>query len=110
MSKEISFIPNLSTQKAYSYAISTFKEYLVSIQLTDIPIELIDIPLNELSYDIFKGYKAFMDHNLSYGTIKYYFTLHPAFVAKAFEEDKTDFILSLKRFKLENRQETNRNE
>lgn len=95
MRKDISFIPNLSTRKIYSYAVQSFEDYLKSIELTD-------LPLNELNLDVFRGYKAFLDGKVSFGTIKYYLTLHRSFIAKAFDDDKTDFILSLKRFKLEN--------
>lgn len=95
MTKDISYIPNLSTQKIYSYAVNSFKDYLTLSNKTD-------IPLNELNLDVFKEYKAHLDNKLSFGTIKYYLTLHRSFIAKAFDEDKTDFVLSLKRFKLEN--------
>jgi integrase len=95
INKEISYIPNQSTKLSYRYSATTFQKYLSSINIPD-------IPLNELNLDIFKGYKSYMDDKLSYGTIKYYFTLHRAFIAKANDEDKTEFILSLKRFKLGN--------
>lgn len=93
--KDISYVANLSTRKIYSYAVSTFEEYIQSIELTD-------IPLNELNLDIFRNYKSFLDGKVSFGTIKYYLTLHRSFVTKAFDDELTQFVLSLKRFKLEN--------
>lgn len=89
------YIPNLSTRKIYGYAISSFEDYLVTLDMTD-------IPLNELSIDVFRGYKAYLDGRLSYGTIKYYFTLHRSFIANGFDDERTDFVLSLKRFSLNN--------
>lgn len=95
--KDISYIPNLSTRTSYGYAIKTFEDYLTSVNEKET-----DIPLNELNTDVFKGYKAFLDGRLSYGTIRYYFTLHRSFVTKAYEDELTNFTLRLKRFNLEN--------
>lgn len=94
MRDDISFVANLSTRTTYTYIAQSFEDYLISIGKTD-------IQLSDLSFEVFRHYKQFLDGNLSYGTIKYYFNLHRAFVAKAFDENKTDFVLSLKRFQLE---------
>ena len=94
MRVDISFVPNLSTRTTYKYIAQSFEDYLTSIDKTD-------IPLSELSFEVFRHYKQYLDGRLSFGTIKYYFNLHRAFIAKAFDENKTDFVLSLKRFQLE---------
>jgi len=95
MLNDISFVANLSTRTTYTYIAQSFKDYLITIDKTD-------IPLTDLSFEVFRHYKQYLDSKLSFGTIKYYFNLHRAFVAKAFDENKTDFVLSLKRFQLEN--------
>jgi len=101
MTNELRYVANLSTRQIYGYVVQSFVEYLESIDPID-SNKPTDIPLNELNLDLFRGYKAYLDGKLSFGTIKYYLTLHRSFIANAFDQYKTEFILSLKRFKLEN--------
>lgn len=91
---EVSLIPNLSTRTTYTYIVESFKDFLATTDKTE-------ISFSELSFDLFRHYKLFLDGTLSYGTIRYYFIVHRSFVAKAFDLEKTDLVLTLKRFKLE---------
>ena len=91
---EVSLIPNLSTKTTYTYIVESFVDFLTSINKQE-------IPFSELTFDLFRHYKLYLDGKLSYGSIRYYFIVHRSFVAKGFEDEKTDLILTLKRFKLE---------
>ncbi|MFT5250535.1 MAG: integrase [bacterium] len=91
---ELSLIANLSTRTTYTYIVESFCDFLKTKNQTD-------ILLKELTFDLFRHYKAFLDGTLSYGTIRYYFIVHRSFVARGFDQELTDLVLNLKRFKLE---------